>query len=212
MKKILLLWLLMLPLNSFAESTIDCHCFQNRTFNSQLPAATDPYFLATAQNGFMALVYGLDKKALVKAKMAGADSTELWIIYELAELSGRSAEDVTQYYQQTGSWRSVVLQLKLDPESLGVDAWVALESPAQLEILIADRRLVKHLQVSSVAVAGGRAAGMNTQQLLLAILSGSEPEQLSYIGKSEQRSWGELLFEKGIGDGNSLSLRLKEYF
>ena len=213
MKMLFSLLLLLWPVSCFAESTIACHCFQNRNFNQQQPAAADAYFLASAQNGFMALVYGLDKKSLVKAKMAGADADELWILHEFSALSGRNTADIRGYYQRSGSWRSVASQLQLDPEVLGVIPLAALGgSSSQLAVAISDRRLVQYLGVDPETTIRARAAGMGTQELILAALIGAETGQIFRQIKSSQQSWGQRLFAAGIVDGYTLGMRLKAFF
>ncbi|MEA3544945.1 MAG: hypothetical protein U9R69_06965, partial [Thermodesulfobacteriota bacterium] len=94
MRNLICLLLLILPTGSGAESTISCHCFQDRSFNHQDTAAADPYFLATTQNNFLALIYGIDKRAIVKAKMAGTSGSHLWILFDVAKRSQKTINQV----------------------------------------------------------------------------------------------------------------------
>jgi hypothetical protein len=45
-----------------AESTINCHCFQDRTYNPTDPPASDDYILATSFNSFLARSFGITKR------------------------------------------------------------------------------------------------------------------------------------------------------
>ncbi len=211
MRKILLV-LLLLPSPLFAASTIDCHCFQDRVFNPQAVSAADPYFLATAQNSFLARVYQVDKKSLVKAKMAGADSAALWISYDLATRSGTDVRQVDGLYQLSQDWRFVVSQLRLDPEQLGADYLASLGQPERLAALIVDRQLTNHLRLKSRQIRNARSAGMTSQEIILAAIAGADPLTLAQQRQQQQRSWGQILFAVGITDGDSLNKRLSTYF
>ncbi len=96
MKTLLLLVpIILLPsLTLAAESTINCHCFQNRTYDHQDRAAADPYFLASSQSSFLSAIYNVEKRALVMAKMSGANNDYLWILYDLAARTGLPAKQI----------------------------------------------------------------------------------------------------------------------
>ncbi len=198
------------PLQVFAESTIDCHCFQERVFNPQRTFAADRYFLATAQNSFMALVYNLDKKQLVKAKMSGQSADQLWIGNDLAARSRHSVTEIARVYQQSGSWQKVVSQLSIDPEALGPKYLGQLGHPEELSNTIADHQLVTRLGISPERLQKARLAGMTTQQLILASLLNPDPLQEFDALKKSSHSWGEKLFKVGLLDGQAIYQRIEE--
>ena len=76
----------------WAESTVNCHCFQDRAYDPQRAYAADPYFLATTQNSLLANLFGLSKKDVVRAKMAGANGDSLWVSHYLAKKSGNALD------------------------------------------------------------------------------------------------------------------------
>ena len=47
--------------NSFAESTINCHCFQDRSFDPGDKFAADDYILATSFNSLLAKSFDITK-------------------------------------------------------------------------------------------------------------------------------------------------------
>jgi hypothetical protein len=48
-----------LPMPALATSAITCHCFRDRSYDPAQPSMGDPYFLATTQNSFFAIVFPL---------------------------------------------------------------------------------------------------------------------------------------------------------
>jgi hypothetical protein len=55
------------PGGARAEGTGGCHCFRDRTFEPDRPAAADPYILATARSSLLSAAYGPPKRELVAA-------------------------------------------------------------------------------------------------------------------------------------------------
>lgn len=125
-----------LPINSAAAvSTVDCHCFRDRTFSPENPSAFDPYLLATVQNRLLAHSFSFPRKEIVNAKMSGALGETLWVAHWIAEAAGRQVADVQMLYAKSSSWWAVVKQLSVDPEKLGSVFWSAL--PDNDETLLA---------------------------------------------------------------------------
>jgi hypothetical protein len=79
-----IIMLLLLPMPALATSAITCHCFTDRFYNAERPAAADPYLLATTQNSFFAVVFNTDKKTIVIKKQQGTSSDDLWIAFWVA--------------------------------------------------------------------------------------------------------------------------------
>ena len=53
-------------LASNAAPTVACHCYQDRTFDPERPAAADPYILATTRSSLLSAAFGVDKRALAE--------------------------------------------------------------------------------------------------------------------------------------------------
>ncbi len=209
-KACLLLIFVLLPVLTGAESTVDCHCFNNRSYNPQAKAAADPYFLATTQNSFMVLLYKLNKKDLVRAKMSGSKGEELWIQNELARQSELTVQAVAKLYQESGDWYSVIGQLKLDPEKFGTDFLAASNSSQQLAALIVDRQLISALNADLETLNRGRTAGMGNKELILSVLLSEKPVELFGRIKNGQETWGEALSAAGLFHGADINRRLHE--
>ena len=204
----LLLLLILLSIEVFASSTIDCHCFRDRSYNPQNPTAADPYFLATTQNSFLSLVYGLDKKEIVRAKMSGSHGDRLWIQYELAVHSEKSPEKVQEFFQQFNDWRKVIKALMLDPEMLGPGFIQASVNESRLADYIVDQNLIQRIRVTQQLVSAGRRVGMSSKELILGLLLTDDPVKLFDKIKAGQLSWGKKLFDAGLFDSNAINRQL----
>ena len=205
----LCLILLLIPTITGAESTISCHCFQDRTFNHRDTAAADPYFLATTQNSFISLIYGVDKRSLVKAKMSGTSGTQLWILQDIAEISQKSLSEVEDIYSISKNWLEVFKTLKLSSQQLTAQYLQLGNNPEQLADYIVDRQLIIQFSVSETDLQKWRKLGMVRKELILAILLKGDPADLYDQINSRIQTWGQLLYNQGLVDGHAISQQLK---
>ncbi|MCK5913196.1 MAG: hypothetical protein KAG12_04915, partial [Desulfuromusa sp.] len=190
--------------------TINCHCFQDRTFNHRDTAAADPYFLATTQNSFLALIYGVDKRALVKAKMSGTSGTHLWILFDVAARSQQDINRVSEAYSHSNRWIEVFTELKLTPQQLGEKYWQLGNNPEQLADHIVDLQLIKNFSVTADDIKNWRKLGMDRKELILTILLEGNPATLYNQVASRMQTWGGLLYEQGLLDGKAINQKLKQ--
>ena len=210
MKVLISILFLLLPTLSSAESTISCHCFQDRTFNHRDTAAADPYFLATTQNSFISLLYGVEKSSLVKAKMSGTSGSYLWILFDVAARSQQEIDKVDKIYGQTKQWNSVFTELNLTPQQLGEKYWQLGNDPELLADHIVDLQLNKQFGVSTNELQSWHEKGMNRKELILANLLDGDPITLFNQVNSGKQTWGKLLYDQGLLDGKAINRKLKE--
>ncbi|RLB58669.1 MAG: hypothetical protein DRG80_06990 [Deltaproteobacteria bacterium] len=210
MKVLISILFLLLPTLSWAESTISCHCFQDRTFNHRDTAAADPYFLATTQNSFISLLYGVEKSSLVKAKMSGTSGSYLWILFDVAARSQQEIDKVDKIYGQTKQWNSVFTELNLTPQQLGEKYWQLGNDPEKLADHIVDLQLNKQFGVSTNELQSWHEKGMNRKELILANLLDGDPITLFNQVNSGKQTWGKLLYDQGLLDGKAINRKLKE--
>ncbi len=119
---------LLFPVPVMAIPAITCHCFTDRSYDPVRPAAADPYFLATTQNSFFAIVFNADRKSIVMKKQQGASSDDLWIAYWVASKSGISPETLLQSKQGKDMWKDVITPLRLATKPLGAGFSAALNA------------------------------------------------------------------------------------
>jgi len=209
-KILFVLLVLLLPTLSSAESTISCHCFQDRIFNHRDTAAADPYFLATTQNSFISLLYGVEKSSLVKAKMSGTSGSYLWILFDISTRSQQEIDTVDRIYGQSKHWDIVFKELKLTPQQLGEKYWQLGNNPELLADHIVDLQLNKQFGVSTNELQSWHEKGMNRKELVLAILLKGDPITLFNQVNSGRQTWGKLLYDQGLLDGKAINRKLKE--
>jgi len=74
--QLIIFMLLLHPMPVRAIPAISCHCFTDRSYDAARPAAADPYFLASIQNSFIAIVFNTDKNNIVIKKQQGTSSMD----------------------------------------------------------------------------------------------------------------------------------------
>jgi len=210
MRVLICLLFLLFPTLSGAESTINCHCFQDRTFNHRDTAAADPYFLATTQNSFISLLYGVEKSSLVRAKMSGTSGSYLWILFDIAARSQQEIDKVDKIYGQNKNWDAVFKKLNLTPQQLGEKYWQLGNNPELLADYIVDLQLNKQFGVSTDELRSWHKLGMNRKELILANLLDGDPITLYNQVNSGRQTWGKLLYDQGLLDGKAINHKLKE--
>ena len=210
MRILLALTFLFLPALTGAESTISCHCFQDRTFNHRDTAAADPYFLATTQNSFISLIYRVDKRNLVKAKMGGESGTHLWILYDVAAHSKQDNNKVDEIYHRSKNWEEVFKELKLTRQILGDEYWQLSHNPEMLADYIVDQQLIQYFSVTENQIKSWREKGMNRKELILSLLLEGDPVTLYNQVNSRMETWGKLLYNQGLLDGKAINQKLKK--
>jgi hypothetical protein len=203
--QISLLLLLSLPLPALAIPAITCHCFTDRSYDPARPALADPYFLATTQNAFFALVFNLDKATIVMKKQQGTPAADLWIAYWLATKGGKSAEALLQAKQRHEHWQEVVAPLRLAPKTLGSRFSAALQANGSATVLadgIVDELFSHYRLLSDGELAELRQSGATNQELIIATLIAGkvrQPARQVYREvKSGASTWGRSLQQARI--------------
>jgi hypothetical protein len=200
-----LLALLLAASAALAAPAITCHCFQDRSFEPQRPDAADPYILATTQNSLLAAAFGLPKKEVVRAKMAGASGDRLWVVHYLAARSGQAPGQIEAAREQASDWQAVVSSMRLDPALLSPRFVTALEQAGNDQFLAAataDATLESRLGVEPATIEALRTAGASSQEVILALFlgrrTGLPASELFQRVKSGNATWGEILHAAGI--------------
>ena len=207
--------LILTPANfTWAESTINCHCFQDREYDPQRAYAADPYFLATTQNALLANLFGLSKKDVVRAKMGGADGDSLWVGHYLAKKSGKTLDEIKPLFSAGEGWVSVVKQLNINPEQLGPLFVAALNDQKELATVVVNEQLTENLDVAILQLQALRGQGADNKQAVMAVFLGQlsipEPVELFTQVEDGQSSWGHLLAEQGLFNGSEIEVKWRQ--
>ena len=187
---------LLLPLPASAAPAITCHCFTDRSYDPGSPAKADPYFLATTQNSFFALVFDADKKDIVMQKQQGISSDDLWIAYAVASESCSSPELLLKVKKNAETWTDVLTP----SDALGPRFSAALKarsSSAHLAVAVVDELFRRHKVLAAPELAALRQAGATSQELVLAaVLSARTRQPARQIFQQVKKgfaTWGALL-------------------
>lgn len=192
--------ILLLPMPTRAMPVINCHCFTDRSYNPTNPAAADPYFLATTQNSFFALVFNTDKKDIVIKKQQGTSPDDLWIAYWVASKAGTLPETLLRSKLKNEAWKDVLAPLRLSTKALGVrfsSALNAKSSTAHLAETVVDDLLVHNQLLGEAELAAMRQLGASSQELIIATviaIKTKQPARQIYLEvKNNAKTWGSLL-------------------
>lgn len=201
--------LLALGIHTPLASAMSCHCFPTRTFDSAKPVAADPYFMATTQNAFMAVVFSQEKKDIVLTKQKpGVTAEGMWVAHWLSVKSGKDVGDLLRAKRDKGSWRGAATSLDIDVRKLPPQFTAALNNGVDEGVLssfivhgaLAGKELVKHGELEEL-----RRDGATDQETIIASLiarkTGRSPSQLLKKVRKGEASWGELLQKAGMDGG-----------
>lgn len=200
-----LLLLSPLPLPASGVPAITCHCFTDRSYDPARPTLADPYFLATTQNSFFAIVFNAERKALVMKKQQGASADDLWVAYRLAATAKVPPESLLQARQARQSWPEVQVQLQLSPGAPGTHFAGALKAKAataRLAEAVVDDLLLQYRLLGQGELTAMRQLGASNQELIIgAVIAARKRQPVRKIFlevKSGASSWGALLREARI--------------
>ncbi|SHJ69525.1 hypothetical protein SAMN02745165_02948 [Malonomonas rubra DSM 5091] len=189
------------------ESTINCHCFTDRTFDHQNPEKVVPYLLATTQNSFLAVAFNAQKFRLVKDLMSGVPSEQLWISHYVAARSGLDTKSVMTMRQIKGSWRGALKEAGLLEEQLSSAIGAALEKAddEQLATAVVDEALLYLMRVDSEQLTTVRQAGADNREAILCFFlakrTGEPAPEIYRSVKDKQTNWGTLAFINNVQIG-----------
>lgn len=201
----MLLMTVLFPIPAAAVPAITCHCFTDRTYDPAHPALADPYFLATTQNSFFAVIFKVDKKTIVMKKQQGTDPDDLWIAYLVAAKSGMSPDVLLRAKQNTGAWNDVITPLRLSAETLGHRFSQALKAAAaatELGAAVVDEQVLRSQLLRENELTALRRAGASSQELIIAAVIAARLKQSArqlYLDvRGGTKTWGALLREAQI--------------
>ncbi len=201
---------------TLAESTVNCHCFQDRTYDPQRAHAADPYFLATTQNALLASVFGLSKKDVVRAKMGGVDGDSLWVGHYLAQQSTKSFAEIEALFSEKKNWQEVIQHLRIVPERLDPRFVAALNDQKKLAMAVVDEQLAAHLDLAPLQLRQLREQGADNHQTIMVmfLVQSSLLEATELLAKVTEgkTSWGRLLAEQGLFNGSDIEAKWYQLF
>jgi hypothetical protein len=200
---LLVLFCLFLPFSAQALSAIECHCFQDRSYDIARPGAADDYFLTATQNTFFALAFNVSKKDIVSKKQHGADSGDLWIAYWLADKSGITADNILATRSQHPDWSATITALNIDTGNFGSAFKLALqEHSLALDQVVVNEVLTKRHILSEQDLHSLRHNKASNKEVLacalLAAKSNQQPLLFLQQVQGHIKNWDGLMTQSGI--------------
>ena len=203
--------LLLLPA---AVPATTCHCFRDRTYDPAEPSKVDPYVLSTVGNSFFARAFGIDKKAVVKARMSGVSGEDLWIAYYASPAEGKSPGTLMAVRRNAPSWASVLTQPRGGGGPFPAAA-AAGGADRDLARLAAGSVLRSTLGAEEGELEALSAAGATLAETVAsAVISrwdGRSPSELLRSVRGGRSTWGSLLHGQGIAPSEAEE-RIAELF
>jgi hypothetical protein len=184
-----------------AESAAGCHCFRDRTFEPDRPAAADPYILATTRSSLLSAAFGPSKRELVQAVMTGTPAEDLWIAHWAAARTGRRADELLGAKEKAESWKAALAGVRGLGEPFS-KALAAGGDPRTLAALAVDDTLVARMGAKPEGLRALRAAGASTEETVLAAVieakTGEPVRPLVVLVQAGRVTWGSVLRDAGI--------------
>ena len=204
---ILLAFFLVVPGRAIsAEITINCHCFQDRTFNPADPRAADDYILATSFNSFLARSFGVPKREIVMLKMKeGVGQDDLLVGLQIARTTGTGLKQLLDPRRQGLAWSAIIDDLVPDDALKKDHILEAIEGGIPVKEAgsrIADQRLGEFFGVQKATQQQFKENGLNQKEmtlvLILAHVGNRKPVVLVEQHDKENRSWSAIAAGLGI--------------
>jgi len=184
---------------------VSCHCFRDRTFDPASPAKTDPYLLATTQNSFFAVVFGIPKRAVVQAKMKGVSGDDLWTAYYAGSTLRLPPGNLMLSKERSGSWKAALENRGVPLAPLGERFLDLLDRGADegdLAAAAAGEVLVRSLSLPRAELdpllARRPSTGRIVTASLLSLWSGRTAASILSDVDSGRTTWGSLMNGLGI--------------
>ena len=188
------------PLLARPEATGACHCYQDRAFDPDRPAAADPYILATARSSLVSAAFGVPKRDLVGAVMTGTAADDLLLAHWAGARLGKPAGALLAD-RKLRPWKEVLAGAAGLPKPIEVALRIGA-TEAELARLVVEELLGARAGASRVELAELRAAGAATNEAILAVAlarrAGTAPAGLVAPVHGGQATWGGLLRSFGL--------------
>ena len=191
---------------AFAESTIKCHCFQDRSYNPADRFAADDYILATSFNSLLARSFAIPHRQIILFKMReGVVQDELLIALKITKVTGADLKTLLSLRRKNKTWGEIISKMPqnniLKKDEI-LEAIVAGMPSDEAGARIADEMIGEFYQVPPEHIKKLRMSGLNEKQLalvfILSYVSEIPSEKLVEQYKKLGRSWSEIAHNIGL--------------
>jgi hypothetical protein len=189
-----------------AETTINCHCFQDRTYNPAAPRAADDYILATSFNSFLSRWFAVPKKEIVMLKMKeGVGQDDLLVGLQIARTTGIDLQQLLGQRRQGLAWSAIINDLVSDETIKKSRLLETIEAGLPVKEVgagIADQLIGEFYAVPEATIQEFRQNGLNAKEMtLVLILAHARDQKAAALMKQhtkQGRSWSAIANSLGI--------------
>ena len=190
----------------FAESTIQCHCFKERSYNPADRFVSDEYILATSFNSLLARSFDIPKRQIVMIKMnEGVAQGDLLIGLKVSKVTGIDVRKFLRLHKEDNTWAQIISDLQHQEKVKKNPLLEAIRSGITVEEAggrIADEIIGEFYQVKPEEIEKLRMSGLNEKEMNLVFIlvhaRGQKPEVLAGEYKKRGRSWSEIAHNLGV--------------
>jgi hypothetical protein len=204
-----------------SESTLNCHCFKNRTFDPRHKYAADNYLLTTSFNSFIAKNFTLSKREIVMMLMKGSVGPEdLLIGLYLAREAEVDLKSLLAILDNGGTWELIISQASLQKTGASGEFLKSLKTvinDKKLTVeIITDQLLKENFVISESAIKSLRREGASGRELTLIYLlekfggRNKSAADILAMKTKEKKSWGEIALFFGLSPKGTGKLLSKE--
>ncbi len=189
---------------------MNCHCFQDRTYNPDKKYSTDEYLLATTFNSFLSSNFNVPKRDIVMMKMKGGTGAEDVIIaLYVSSRTGKDLEELTAKRKKEKTWQDILLQINGQDTAIVDPLLNAIhrgETDGKVAAAITDHLLRTFFNQDQSTIDTLRRQDLSEKEItlffLLASRIGSSAEQLANLRRSNSLSLSEMAHNFGLEPGN----------
>lgn len=181
-----------------ANSTTNCHCFKNRSFDPAKKFAADDYLITTTFNSLVAATFGIEKRQIVMMKMrGGVNPDDLLIGLYVAHATPADLDILLGIRKNGVSWKEIVsspgLTTMTDPI---LDTIRAKGADGDTVHRITDFMLIRTLGRNLTETTRLRSQGFSDREIVLILalnhLTRAPVDSLTAMYRERKMSWSEI--------------------
>ncbi len=191
------------------QSSKNCHCFQDRTFNQKKKFAADTYLLTTTFNSFIAANFHISKSQIVMMKMrGGVHPDDLLIGLYVARAGHVDFNSLLAILENGGTWKQILesgsVQHSLETEELFTAIAAAGDDKTAAVEGVTDQLVEEFFGISAADIIALRKEGATGRDMTLVLLleKYGKPEtpavDILKMFTRQEKSWGEIARTFGL--------------
>ena len=157
--------------HAFAESTIQCHCFKERSYNPADRFVSDEFILATSFNSLLERSFDIPKRQIVMIKMnEGVAQGDLLIGLKVSKVTGIDVRKFFRLHKEDNTWAQIISDLQHQEKVKKNPLLEAIRSGITVEEAggrIADEIIGEFYQVKPEEIEKLRKSGLNEKEINL---------------------------------------------